>query len=160
MGDCYFVASCVGVNADNNIFSSSFDWDLKGQSITQSGCSYSCKKRTMVVSIFLIPCSEANKECPLVLFSKSLSHNCKVIPLPGHALVVFFDDSPLVLQKHPTHPAFPSQGWLTPYALETNDSNSGEYNGQSLNKQTFHHKDLYLALSGSPQYYGSLPEAC
>lgn len=56
-------------------------------------------------------------------------------PLPGHASVVFFDDTPLVLQKHPTHPAFPSQGWLTPYALETNDSNSEEYNGQSLNKQ-------------------------
>ncbi len=156
MGDCYFVASCVGVNADNNIFSSSFAWDLKGQDITQSGCSYSCKKRT----ISLIPCSKANKECTLVLLFKSLSHNCKVIPLPSHASVVFFEDTPLVLQKHPTHPAFPSQGWLTPYALETNDSNSEEYNGQSLNKQTFHHKDLYLALSGYPHYYGSLPEAC
>ncbi len=50
-------------------------------------------------------------------------------------------------------------GWL-PMLSETNDSNSEEYNGQSLNKQTFHHKDLYLALSGYPHYYGSLPEAC
>lgn len=153
MGDCYFVASCIGVDADNNIF---FFFCLKN---SKDGAQRKAVVRTvltlqksMVVlwSCYpMIPCSRTNRTTQ-VYYSVSvvsLSHNCEVIP----------KTSIFVLQKHPTHPAFLSQGWLTPYVLKTNDSNSGEYNGHSLNKQTFHRKVLYLALSGFLHYYGSLP---